>query len=125
MPKLDSSILEMALVGLRAEAQGIEEKMAAIRKHLGVRGKTAALSFSTDGAAPRRRRQMSAAALRRISLAQKKRWAAYHAKQGATAKKAAPKKTAAKRKMSPERKAALVANLAKARAARAAKKAAA
>jgi len=63
---------------------------------------------------------MSAAALRRISLAQKKRWAAYHAKQGGTAKKAAPKKTA-KRKMSSERKAALVANLAKARAARAAK----
>src|SRR5215469_18815657 len=100
MPKIDSSILEMALVGLQSEAQRIEEKMAAIRKHLGVRGKTAALSFSRDGGAPRRRRQLSAAALRRISLAQKKRWAAYHAKQGATPKKAAPKKTAAKKKMS-------------------------
>ena len=123
MPKIDRSILEMALVGLRAEAQRIEEKMAAIRKHLGVRGKTAVASISTDGATPRRRRQMSAAALRRISSAQKKRWAAFHAKQGATAKTAAPKKTTAKKKMSPERKAALVANLAKARAARAAKKA--
>jgi hypothetical protein len=123
MPKLDSSILEMALVGLRAEAQRIEAAMAAIRKQLGVR-RSAALSISTDGATPRRR-QMSAAALRRISLAQKKRWAAYHAKQGATARKATPKKTTAKRKMSPERKAALVANLAKARAARAAKRGAA
>ena len=123
MPKIDSSILEMALVGLKAEAHRIEEKMAAIRKHLGVRGKTAAVSISTDGATPRRKRQMSAAALRRISSAQKKRWAAFHAKQGATAKTAAPKKTTAKKKMSPERKAALVANLAKARAARAAKKA--
>jgi hypothetical protein len=107
MPKIDSSILEMALVGLQSEAQRIEEKMAAIRKHLGVRGKTAALSFSRDGAAPRRRRQLSAAALRRISLAQKKRWAAFHAKK--------------KRKLSPAAKAKLAANLAKARAAKAAK----
>jgi len=123
MLKIDGSILEMALVGLKAEAQRIEEKMAAIRKHLGVRGKTVAVSISTDGATPRRKRQMSAAALRRISSAQKKRWAAFHAKQGAMAKTAAPKKTTAKKKMSPERKAALVSNLARARAARAAKKA--
>jgi hypothetical protein len=125
MPKIDSSILEMALVGLQSEAQKIEAAMAAIRKRLGVRGKRAAVSISTDGAAPRRKRHMSAAALKRIVAAQKKRWAAYHAKQGATAKKAAPKKTTAKRTMSPERRAALAANLAKARTARAAKKAAA
>jgi hypothetical protein len=124
MSKIESSILEMALVGLTAEAQRIEEKMEVIRKHLGVRGRSAATSFSTDGATPRRRRQMSAAALRRISLAQKKRWAAFHAKKS-KAEKPAAKKTAVKKKMSPERKAKLVANLAKARAARAAKRAAA
>jgi hypothetical protein len=125
MPKIDSSIIEMALVGLQSEAQRIEAAMAAIRKQLGVRGKSAAVSISTDGATPRRKHYISAAALRRISLAQKKRWAAYHAKQGGTAKKAGSKKTVVKRKMSPERKAALVANLAKARAARAAKRGAA
>jgi hypothetical protein len=124
MPKIDSSILEMALVGLKAEAHRIEEKMAAIRKHLGVRGKTATLSFSTDGAAPRRKRQMSAAALRRISLAQKKRWAAFHKEQGKGGTKTTTK-AKAKRSLSPATKAKLAANLAKARAARAAKKTAA
>jgi hypothetical protein len=119
MPKIDSSILEMALVGLRAEAQKIEATMSAIRRQLGVRGKSAAVSISMDGATPSRKRQLSAAALRRISLAQKKRWAAYHAKQGATTKKAAP------RKLSPAAKAKLAANLAKARAAKAAKAASA
>ena len=124
MLKLDSSILEMALVGLRAEAQGIEEQMAAIRKRLGIRGKSAALSVSTDGASPRRRRQMSAAALRRISLAQKKRWAAFHKEQGKGGTKTTTK-AKAKRSLSPATKAKLAANLAKARAARAAKKTAA
>ncbi len=46
-----------------------------------------------------------------------KRWAAVH-----KAEKTAPKKAPAKKRMSPARKAALVANLAKARAARAAKR---
>ena len=54
-----------------------------------------------------------------ISEATKKRWAAFHATK--QAKKPALKKAVAKRKLSPARKAALVANLAKARAAKAAK----
>jgi hypothetical protein len=62
---------------------------------------------------------MSAAAKKRIAAGQKKRWAAFHAND---TKPVAAKKAAPKRKMSPERKAALVANLAKARAARAAKR---
>jgi hypothetical protein len=63
------------------------------------------------------KRKISAAGKKAIAQAQRKRWKEFKAK----APKPAPKKTAAKRKLSPARKAALVANLAKARAAKAAK----
>jgi len=68
------------------------------------------------------KRKMSAAGRKAISEATKRRWAAFHAAK--QAKKAAVKKALPKRKLSPARKAALVANLAKARAAKAAKVAA-
>jgi hypothetical protein len=115
--KLDPTILEAALVGYQAELQKIQEKIAAIRRQLG--GRVAALvpAISSDGSRPKR--QMSAAAKRRIAEAQKKRWRKFHAQQkgqAATAKKAAPK-----RKLSPARRAALAANLAKARAVKAEK----
>jgi hypothetical protein len=61
--------------------------------------------------------KLSAAGRAAIVAATKKRWEAVHKAQKAAVK--AP----AKKKMSPARKAALVANLAKARAARAAKRA--
>lgn len=66
-----------------------------------------------------KKRRMSPAAKKRIATAQKKRWAEFHAQkaQTNTPKKAKP--------MSKERRAAIVANLAKARAARAAKRKAA
>ena len=112
--QLDSSIMAMALVGYEAEIQRIEAAMAEIRSRLGNRSTRSAVRVG-DGV-PKARRTMSAAARKRIAYAQKKRWAAFHAKN----QKTAP----AKRKLSPERKAALVANLAKARAARAAKRAA-
>jgi hypothetical protein len=62
---------------------------------------------------------MSAAAKKRIAAAQKARWKKFHAEQKPATGKSAP---APKKKMSPGRKAALSANLAKARAARAAKR---
>jgi DNA-binding protein HU-beta len=79
------------------------------------------------------KRTMSAAARKRIANAQKLRWAKFRKSaekpaavaKKATVKKAAPKaakKTAPKRKISAAAKANLVANLAKARAAKAAKK---
>ena len=64
--------------------------------------------------APKPKRRISKEGMARIIAATKKRWAAFH-----KAEKPAPKT-----KLSPARKAALVANLAKARAARAAKRAA-
>jgi hypothetical protein len=120
--QMDNSLFAAALVGYESQLQKINDAIAEIRSQLGQRpGRSSAQVV----AAPKARRTMSAAARKRIAAAQKKRWAAFHAKAEKPAKKVAvAKKAAPKRKMSPERKAALVANLAKARAARAAKKSA-
>lgn len=84
MPRMvDNSILVMALVGLRAEAQRIDEKMAAIRKQLGIRAGKGAPPMSTNGERPKR--ALSAAARKRIALAQKKRWAAHRKAKAAAA----------------------------------------
>jgi hypothetical protein len=71
-------------------------------------------------AAPKAKRKLSAAGRAAIVAATKKRWDAVHKAQKATTKTAPRKKM-----MSPARRAALLASLAKARAARAAKRAAA
>jgi hypothetical protein len=119
--QIDRPVLEMALIGYEAERQKIEEKIAAIQRQLGGRPRGAAPVVGTDGTGPKRR--MSAAGRKRIAAAQKKRWAAFRAKHGEGS--ATRRKVAKKRTLSPAAKAKLVANLAKARAARAAKKAAA
>jgi hypothetical protein len=112
MPKqVDADILQMALVGYRAQLAQIDVKMAEIRKRLKV-----SQSDVPDNVRVQPRRQLSVAARRRIAAAQKARWAAYRAKSGTGAKKSAPK---AKRTLSPAAKAKLAVNLAKARAARA------
>jgi hypothetical protein len=72
---------------------------------------------STPEVAPKPTRKLSEAGRAAIIAATKKRWAAIH--ESAKSAKKAPPKT----KLSPARKAALIANLAKARAARAAKRA--
>jgi hypothetical protein len=75
---------------------------------------------SAPEAAPKAKRKLSKAGRAAIVAATKKRWAAIH-----KAEKPGTKTAPSKKKMSPARKAALVANLAKARAARAAKRTAA
>jgi hypothetical protein len=116
MPKqLDNSLLEMALIGYAEQRREIENAIAAIRSQLRERSTPVA----TDGARPRRK--LSAAARKRIAAAQKKRWKEFHQQKAEAGK---PKATA-KTKLSPARKAALAANLAKARAAKAEKKSAA
>ena len=115
MPKQqDTSILEMALVGYAEQRREIEDAIAAIRSQLGDRS----TSIDTDGAKPKRK--LSAAARKRIATAQKARWKEFHLQKA----EARQPKAALKRKLSPARKAALVANLAKARAAKAEKRAA-
>jgi len=66
----DTSLLEAALVGYQARLAEIEKAMAEIRKKIGTRGGFTATT-------PRKRRDLSAAARKRISAAQKKRWAEY------------------------------------------------
>ena len=113
--KLTHEIIAAAIDGYEAQKIRIDGKIAELRAMLP--------GGSTEPATPeptkRKRRKMSAAGRKAISDATKKRWAAFHAAK--KAKKPALKKEIAKKKLSPARKAALVANLAKARAAKAAK----
>jgi hypothetical protein len=123
--QIDNSLLEMALVGYNAKRDEVVQKMADIERRLGVRLKGAAApkgAASTPTAKAKPKRNMSAAARKHIVAAQKKRWAAFHAKADA-AKPAKQSAKHPKRTMSPAVKARLVANLAKARAAKANKRA--
>ena len=114
--KLTPEIINAAIGGFEQQKLHIDTKIAEPRALLpGGSTQTAA----TPEPAKRKRRKMSAAGRKAISEATKKRWAAFHAAK--QAKKPALKKAIARKKLSPARKAALVANLAKARAAKAAK----
>jgi hypothetical protein len=115
---MDSSLLTAALIGYEIQLQKIRSAIAEIHSQL----RPATVGSDAAGAtALKPKRQMSTAARKRIAAAQKKRWAAFHTQSETPATKNATPK----RKMSPERRAALVANLAKARQARAANRAAA
>jgi len=67
----DLTTLEMALIGYQIEKQKIEEKIRELQSTLKGKPVTAA----SAGAVTKASRQLSPAARRRISLAQKKRWA--------------------------------------------------
>ena len=122
--ELNRAIIEAAIVGFESQKQKLDETIAELRAQLNG-SSTEPGPKVTDAGTVKAKGTMSAAARKRIAAAQKARWASYHAKEGASANKAAPaKKTATKRKLSPAGKAKLVANLAKARAAKAAKAAA-
>jgi len=116
--KLTPEIITAAIQGLESQKEKIEAQLSELRAMLtGSSGKLAA----TGGPARRQRRKLSSAARARISEVQRKRWEEFHKKQ-------APKtaqKIKAKRRLSAATRAKLIANLTKARAAKAAKKAAA
>ena len=92
MPKpssvTDHDILEAALSGLQTQLQQTNERIAAIRARLGHRPRRTPAATDGAGQAAPKRRTMSAAARRRIGLAQKRRWAA------ARQEKAEPEKSA-------------------------------
>lgn len=70
-PKLDPSLLEAALEGLEQQRRELDNKIATVRGMLGVRTAKAG-----PAAAPaKRKRKLSRAARKRISEAQKRRWA--------------------------------------------------
>jgi hypothetical protein len=74
---IDTSMLEMALIGYEAERQKIQARITEIQAQLNGR------SGHTATPVTRTRRKMSATARRRIAAAQKKRWAEYHKQQKA------------------------------------------
>jgi hypothetical protein len=71
--KHDSEVLQAALIGLQRMLEEVDQHIADLRRRLG------AHSDSQPTSAPAKR-TMSAAARKRIALAQKKRWAAHKAK---------------------------------------------
>ena len=76
--QIDSSVLEMALVGFNAKRDEVVQKMADIERQLGIRRKGASAPSApakTPTAAAKPRRRLSAAGKRAIRAALKKRWA--------------------------------------------------
>jgi len=122
--EMNRAIIEAAIVGFERQKQQIDETISELRAQLNGTPAKAGRTPKATGAT-RTKRVLSPAARKRIAAAQKARWAAFHAKQGAPATNASAKKPAPKRKLSPAAKAKLAANLAKARAAKKAKAAAA
>jgi hypothetical protein len=116
--QLTREIIAAAIDGFEAQKQHIDTQIASLR---GMLSGNPAKPAATAEAPRRERRKMSAASRARIAEAQRKRWELKKADAG----KAQPAAKKAKRKLSSARRAALAANLAKARAAKAAKKAAA
>src|SRR5450756_540074 len=116
-PKLTNEIITAAILGFEAQKTRIDDQTAELRSMLsGGSAQTAA----TPEAPTAKRRKFSAAARRRMKEAQQRRWA----KIRGESEPPAPATSKPKRRLSPARKAALVANLAKAREAKAAKAAA-
>ena len=75
--KVDSSLLEAALIGYQSQLAQIEQTIAELRSKIGHK------PAASGGSPVRKRRRMSAAARKRIAAAQKKRWAEYHKNQNA------------------------------------------
>ena len=90
-PKVDNTILEMAIVGYQDQLERLTAKVAEIKAQLGQRGpgRPKATATGTDHAGPAKRRTISKAGRARIAAAQRARWAAQKRQQ---AEPAAPKK---------------------------------
>ena len=125
--QLNRAIIQAAIVGFERQKESIDEIIAELRGQLdGTPGTGQKTKVEEATTLAKKRRKISATGRKRIAEAQKARWAlqkkAAPGTKDAPAKKIAPAtKTAPKRKLSPATKAKLVANLKKARAAKAAK----
>src|ERR1035437_8526833 len=87
MPQtISPEILQAALAGLRLQEQKIQEQIADVESMLG--GKSVTSTATTD---PAKRRKFSAAARRKMALAQKARWAKLKGESKPPAPAKAPK----------------------------------
>ena len=86
-----TSVLEMALVGYELQRNRIEAAIADIQAELGQGDSSRSISTATDSSEPKppRKKRFSAAARKRMALAQKRRWQLLKAKE-APAKKTQP-----------------------------------
>lgn len=100
MIKVDLSLLHAALIGLESQRSNLEASIAEIRAELGQNGRQTPKAITEEP----KKRTMSASARRRIALAQKRRWAAFHKTNAEPAKQ--PQK---KRKMSAAGRARIIA----------------
>lgn len=77
----DDLTLQMALIGYELERQKIDEKIKEIRAKLAGRKVQLPSAAAAEPAAPRKR-NLSAAARKRIAMAQKRRWAEHRKQKG-------------------------------------------
>jgi hypothetical protein len=118
--QINRAIIEAAIAGFEQQKQRIDETIVELRAQLNgsTETKKGRIAKVAEAAPARRKHTMSAEGRARIAAAQKKRWA--EQKKQSAEPKPAPKE---KRKMPSAATAKLVANLTKARAAKAANKA--
>jgi hypothetical protein len=83
---IDPKVLEAALVGLELRRDRIDKQLAEVRRLIAGRGPRKAAKAPT--APVQKRPRFSAAALKRIAAAQKKRWAEWRKKRGKAGAKA-------------------------------------
>lgn len=80
----DRELLAAALEGLQLQRQRIDEQIRQVRALLGVRrGRPPAAPAAAAKKTVAKRRTLSAEARRRISLAQKRRWAEFRKREAA------------------------------------------
>jgi len=96
-PKVDTTLLEMAIVGYQREVEKLSAKMADmadIKAQLGQSGpgRPKAAATGTDHAGPQKRRTISKAGRARIAAAQRASWAAQKKQQAQPAQPAKPEK---------------------------------
>ena len=87
MPRAKSvenqSLWNAALEGLELQKQRVEDQIRQVRSLLGKRPGRVTVDAEAAGPRPARKRQLSAAARKRIAAAQKKRWAEYRKQHAA------------------------------------------
>ena len=76
--KEDHAMLQMALIGYQHEREKIDGKIAELQSRLHGKQATPAKAAPAAGKRAGGKRALSAAARKRIGLAQKKRWAEHH-----------------------------------------------
>lgn len=79
----NETLLSAALEGLELQKQRIEGQIREVRALLGKRSGRVTRDAEPSGAKPARKRQLSAAARKRIAAAQKRRWAEYRKQHAA------------------------------------------